>query len=277
MLEGGNRQTLLPSSNRISGSRISAVGRIIETAAAAIKLSGVGASAIGNRIVGSPHIAIFFEGNEHLIADNDIEGACLDTDDSGAIYAGADWTYRGNVVRGNTIAHVRGAAPRENRVGIYLDDMLSGTVVEENLLIDTQRGVLIGGGRDNRVRNNLFVATDIPIHVDGRALGWAAPSAAAGGALRENLQRVPHASTRWRDAYPDLANILRPGAASPADNIVENNFSSNGNPDEFATEAVAASRLALTRPLIHSEANATSLLSVLARCRKSASCRTFLP
>ena len=35
---------------------------------------------------------------------------------------------------------------------IYLDDELSGTVIEDNLCVDSQTCFFVGGGRDTRIR-----------------------------------------------------------------------------------------------------------------------------
>ena len=64
-------------------------------------------------------------------------------------------------------------APGAGINGIYLDDMESGWLIENNHF--NRAGalcVMIGGGRQNRVLNNTFTNCQIPVHVDDRGLGW---------------------------------------------------------------------------------------------------------
>ena len=75
------------------------------------------------------------------------------TDDVGAIYTGRDWTGQGSMVVENTIYDVHGNG-RHGASAIYLDDQASGITVTGNTIYDVDRGVLIGGGRDNRVVDN---------------------------------------------------------------------------------------------------------------------------
>ena len=41
--------------------------------------------------------------------------------------------------------------------GVYMDDQLCGTLVQNNTFIDCQQAVLVGGGRDTAVVGNNFV------------------------------------------------------------------------------------------------------------------------
>lgn len=279
-LQGGDRQTLTASDNRIDHSRIETAGRWLRTGSAALTLSGVGVSAIANRIIASPHTAIFFAGNNHRIAGNVIEGAGLDTDDVGAIYGGADWTFQGNVIEGNTICNVRALGLPENHVGIYLDDMLSGTRVIDNLIVGTQRGIQIGGGRDNLVRGNLIVDTDTPIHADARALDWASGNVAAGGLLWQRRSAMPVSGKVWRDAYPALQSITLANAGEPSGNRVDGNWALASGRDELAPAMQRAGQVRVTRPLPAApeiQHEARSLEPLMAKCRALDACRKYLP
>ncbi len=276
-IDGGDRRLLTAGNNRIDSSDIARVGGLINATLGAIKLSGVGNSASGNRMVAIPHIAVFFEGNDQKIANNLIDGACTQTEDAGAIYAGRDWTYRGNKVIGNTIMNIGPQGWGENLIGVYLDDMLSGTVVQDNLLLNMQRGVFIGGGRDNIVSNNLFGGVRVPLHVDDRALGWAAASVSKDGVMFERLKQVPYASARWQSAYPKLKDVLSAGAASPAGNVVRDNYAISGGADEFSAAAVANSSLAPATRLPVAAKRESSLQALLARCLTFSACRTSRP
>ncbi|MEO2046854.1 MAG: hypothetical protein ABGX16_09810 [Pirellulales bacterium] len=82
---------------------------------------------------------------------------CLETDDVGAFYMGRDWTARGNHIRYNYFHHLGHGGKGIGVMAIYLDDWASGTTILGNLCVQAGRAVLIGGGRDNLVQNNLFV------------------------------------------------------------------------------------------------------------------------
>ena len=107
----------------------------------------------------------------------------LDTSDAGAIYAGRNWTSRGTVIESNYIYNLKSRIDSDSWViGVYLDDQLSGTAVDGNVFRDVDLPVLVGGGRDNRISKNLFIASKSnPIMLDLRGLNWQSAWAAPGG------------------------------------------------------------------------------------------------
>ena len=54
---------------------------------------------------------------------------------------------------------------------IYLDDQMSGWLVESNTVIDAQMGIMVGGGRDVVVASNSFIGCDKALHIDNRGMG----------------------------------------------------------------------------------------------------------
>ena len=60
--------------------------------AADIFIGGVGQSATGNEIYGSPQIAVFMQGNDHTLSKADIHDAARQCSDCGSFYMGRDWT-----------------------------------------------------------------------------------------------------------------------------------------------------------------------------------------
>jgi hypothetical protein len=71
-------------------------------------------------------------------------------------------TFRGNVLRYNSIAFIGAGAGMEGpagRAGIRLDDAISGTLVYGNIFFRAAQGfggININGGRDNLMDNNIF-------------------------------------------------------------------------------------------------------------------------
>ena len=48
---------------------------------------------------------------------------------------------------------------------IYLDDQMSGWLIEGNTVIDAQMGIMVGGGRDVVVKGNRFIGCDKALHM----------------------------------------------------------------------------------------------------------------
>ncbi len=93
----------------------------------------------------SPHEAITYKGNNHIIEYNSIHDVCLLSDDAGAIHSGRSWVWYGNIIRYNCIYNVGSGEHKPD--GIYLDDALSGQHIYGNLLINIPRNSIhIGGG-----------------------------------------------------------------------------------------------------------------------------------
>ncbi|MEK7793403.1 MAG: hypothetical protein AAB353_02685, partial [Candidatus Hydrogenedentota bacterium] len=145
---------------------------------------------------------------------------CYESNDAGAIYAGRDWTERGTQIRYNFLHHITGFEDR-GCVGVYLDDMFCGTNIYSNLFYKVYRAAFIGGGRDNAIRNNLFVECPKAIHVDDRAQGWAADTVPT--TMTERLRAMPVAESPWKERFPQLVTILDDGPAAPKGNLIEHN------------------------------------------------------
>ena len=132
-----------------------------------IRLYGVGLSAIGNRIHDCPHAGILFGGNEIDIRYNELYRVVTETGDAGAIYGGRDYTFRGIRIVGNFLHHIRNDVGL-GTMGIYNDDAISGTRMEDNVFYKVRRAVFLGGGVDFIIRGNLFIDCHPAIEADGR-------------------------------------------------------------------------------------------------------------
>lgn len=235
ILDGGNRTSLTSGGNSIVNCHIALTGRIVMTSEAAIELTGVGAVVKNNSIHDVPQDAIRVWGNNHQITGNEIYRACLQSSDAGAVYIGRNFTEQGNVFQGNyfhdILANVQpNPMPNNGNTyqinSVYLDDFASGTTVVGNVFQSVDVGVLIGGGRDNTVQNNAFLDCDYGLAVDARGLDWASASITNPNSdLMLALTSSSYQSSVWRQAYPNLANILNDNPATPKRNKVENNVS----------------------------------------------------
>ncbi len=213
ILDGGNRETLLPGENRAENNLIHDWSRIYKTYQPAVTLLGVGNVCAHNEMYNSPHEAITYSGNNHLIEYNDIHDVCLLSDDAGAIYSGRHWDWYGTVIRYNCLYDL--GSGDHTPCGIYLDDALSGQTVYGNTLVNVPGFALhIGGGRDNVVKNNIVVNSGRPISYDDRAREGALDSASAwaehfgeNGDVWQWLFESPWQSEPWKRAFPASAQI----------------------------------------------------------------------
>jgi hypothetical protein len=242
-LGGGDRATLTPAGHAAVGNDIHDYARWKRTYEPAIALVGVGSRAEHNHIHDAPHEAIAFEGNDHQIEGNRIEHVCTETADAGAIYGGRDWTMRGTTIANNLVRDVRGF-DGHGAVGVYLDDMLSGTRVTGNTFFDVARAMFVGGGRDNTIEYNLFATCDVAVHVDARGLEWA--SSSIDRDLVPRLNAVPYTSVAWTARYPELGHLLDEAPAEPRGNRIAHNIEWQCGSDEIDPRAAA---------LLRSEAN----------------------
>ena len=200
----------------------------------AISLVGVGNRAAHNLIHDAPHMAIGFSGNDHRIEFNEIHNVCLESNDAGAIYAGRDWTMRGTIIRHNYLHDITGFEGR-GCVGVYLDDMFCGTEISGNVFSRVTRAAFIGGGRDCRVENNIFVDCRPALHIDARAMGWAGYHVDT--TMTERLKAMPYKSELWAKRYPQLVTILEDEPAAPKGNVVARNICSGGQWDGVHKDA----------------------------------------
>jgi len=100
------------------------------------------------------------------------------------------------------------------------------------------RAIMIGGGRDNVVKNNIAVDCRVSIHIDARGLGWASYHAKdPDGTLVRRLKDVPYKEEPWSSRYPELVDILDNRPAAPVGNVVTRNVFARCDTKELADEA----------------------------------------
>lgn len=236
-LSGGDRRTLTPAGHYATNNHIHHFSRLQRTYMPAIELQGVGNRADHNLVHDSPHWAVSFNGNENVMELNELYDVCQETGDVGVFYTGRDWTVRGNVIRHNFIHHVSGPGMCGAQ-GVYLDDNASGTIVFGNVIYKTMRAMLIGGGRDNRIENNLMLDCNESVCFDNRGLNWAKDHIVAGGTMPQRLAEVPYRQPPWSQRYPQLLNVLQDDPGSPKGNVIRLNVVWRCKPMALAKEVV---------------------------------------
>lgn len=181
-------------------------------------LYGVGNTFEHNEMRGSPWTGMQVSGNNHLIQCNIFEDLVKEAGDAGAVYAGRDWTVRGHTVRYNYFKNIGQSSQGVNAV--YLDDGVSGWTIYGNIFEGGDRGIQLGGGRDHRIENNIFLNTKWDIYMDARYFGNDMTSSAH----YTKWQALPTQTPPWSTQYPELVNIMDEAPGSPLNNEVNSNI-----------------------------------------------------
>lgn len=228
-MTGGERKSLTPCNHLAENNDIWHFGRWDPTYRPAISIGGVGIRVAHNLLHDAPHMAMYLGGNEHVLEYNEVHTVCMDTDDAGTFYMGRDWTERGNVVRFNYWHDIGQYKGHVGVQSIYLDDWASGTRVEGNLVVRGSRGLLMGGGRDNIVENNVFVDCHPAVHVDSRGLGWAKNYFdGTTTTLTDRLNAMPYREDPWKSRYPQLLTLYQDEPAVAKGNVITRNICVGG-------------------------------------------------
>jgi Right handed beta helix region len=217
-LIGGDRSKLTPGNDFATNNSIHDYARWDRTYRPAVNLFGVGNIASHNLIHSAPHSAIIFSGNNHTISFNEIYDAGNEGHDIGIIYSGTSWTQRGNLIEYNYLHDI----PSGGVAGVYLDWNLSGETVFGNIFCNISGGyaaVLVAGGRDNILKNNVFVRSNPTFRFLDRSLSDQT-------ALLAELNTMPYTNGLWSAAYPTLPNILSDSPMAPFGNVIAYNVSS---------------------------------------------------
>lgn len=225
-VSGGDRKSLTPAGNLISNNHFHHYALFQRTYAPAVHASGCGQTVRHNLIHHAPHNAITYSGNEHLFELNEIHHVVMETGDSGAFYTGRDWTSQGNILRHNFIHDLGGdTISGSHTMGIYLDDCDSGDTLQGNVFYKAGRALMIGGGRDNPVRNNLVIDSAVGLHFDARGMTWKQwnnpefPS----WMLEKKAKALDYQSATWREKYPTLSTIMQDSPREPLHNPITGN------------------------------------------------------
>lgn len=210
---GGSRETLTASSHVVTNNYFHGFSRNIMGYRPAVKIDGVGVTVSHAVMRDSKHQAIWFSGNDHVVEYCNIYDVCRDTEDAGAIYAVTrDWKQQGTILRYNFIQPI-------HEHGIYLDDFTSGVTAYGNIIMCVLYPWLVGGGRDNYLRNNIVVGyNSVGWHVNNRGNSASRTNYVA-TTLAATIEDVDYANLPY-SKYPGMAALktdLDAFAATPND------------------------------------------------------------
>lgn len=225
-LAGGDRKTLTPAGLYAVNNHIHHYGQCIKEWQPGVKVQGVGNRVAHCKIHHAPAYAISFDGNDHVFELNEMHDVDLEMSDVGVIGTGTDWTFRGNVIRHNFIHHIP-ERPYPGVVAVYMDNGASSADIIGNVFYKLTDGVLIGGGRDNLIENNVFIECRTPVKMDNRGLRWQTRWGhfKPGGPMYKPLHEFRHDQPPWSTKYPKLARILNENPQAPLGNTLERNVS----------------------------------------------------
>ncbi len=147
---GGDRDTLTPSGSVVQNCYFYDTGLINRTNQPALMITGCGVTAKYNTVTRTPHTAVTYTGNNHIIEYNDIYNSLLDsTGDAGLIYVGNDLSNLGTVIRYNYLHD-----SKSGMGAIYWDDWLSGQTAYKNVFENVLTTIFIHGGVCNTFSGN---------------------------------------------------------------------------------------------------------------------------
>jgi hypothetical protein len=221
VLSGGDRQTLTPSKHFVVNSTVHHNHRWIMMFSPDVLLAGVGQSVTDSEIYGSPHFAVFYQGNDHTMDGCHVHDAGRQCSDCAAFYSGRSWTYRGSSILNTKFSSMNSIFPKAHGMpaAVYFDDQLSSVKVSGCVFEQIGgRVMLLGGGRHNEFVGNLLIQSE-PTQVIGMdARGGLGSKCVDKGpsTLTIGLDSVPYnTSAVWKSAYPSLANILNDEPCTP--------------------------------------------------------------
>ncbi len=222
---GGDRKTLRRADSLFERNHIHDFARFQRTHVAGFDVDGCGLTFRANVIHDAPNSAVFYGGNEHLFEYNNVYDVLLETGDAGAYYSGKDWTSQGNVLRFNYTHDLGSEGAMANTMGFYFDDCDCGDEVYGNIFHNVARGIMIGGGREHPVRNNIFSHCLVGMSIDNRGMRWPQWNRPdKGWGLEEKAKAFSYTNGTWAARYPRLADIMNDHPREPLYNPVENNI-----------------------------------------------------
>lgn len=267
-MSGGDRANLISSNNTISNNEIFKCSMLKRTFTPSIDVRGVGTTISNNKIYNSPYIGISFSGNNNIISNNELHDLCYEVNDSGAIYSGRSWTYRGNVIKGNYIHHLGNKSSLGNTefndliMGIYMDDCMSSAEISDNVLEKIPVGMLLGGGRDHLIYDNYLYNCTKPIVFDERGMATNFINSASYKTLVDELNSMPYTSTKWLTAYPQLDSIKSVNKQIPYGNRLFNNYLENCGPMKIPNSVIENGLISKERENVDIIAKLSSLYNV---------------
>lgn len=258
----GNFKTLTSANHQLTNNSVFRVGRKAR-GKAGIDVYSVGSRIANNEIYDVPRMGIIFKGNDNVAEYNKTFRTNLETADTGAIYTtGRTWLFRGNVVRNNLIKQPGGYGLSSGvwkypnySFGVYFDDFASGNTAVNNVVVGAaQSGMIIHGGRDNKVENNVFVDSfgGDTVGMIGQPL--TSPHLPGMWTELSSMVQNGYDKTKYFQKYPELSTIT--GTMTDIELFANNRLTKNINYNVKGAQQYAVnSRRFLQAPNSYSDQN----------------------
>lgn len=230
ILCGGDRAELIPAGHVVENCHIHHYSRWNPILKPGVILGRMGLGSaripdVGSRVAhclidNAPHLGVWALGNDHVVEYNEFHSLVYQSNDAEAFGYGFDFTYQNNVFRYNYVHDLSGLDGHGCK-GVRIDDHSGGLLCFGNIFERVQpepgRGaVVLHGGRDSVVDNNLFVDCERAVAITECPLP-----------LREmflaTLKTVPYTQSPWKERYPHLVNILEDEPGLPKNNQILRN------------------------------------------------------
>jgi hypothetical protein len=207
-MSAGDRKTLTPGNDFIENCHLYDFSRIDRSYTPAVLMNGVGNRVVHNLIHESPHHAMRIEGNDHLIAYNEVHSVVLEGDDQAGVDMWGNPSYRGNRFLYNFWHHI-GSGVACGQAGIRLDDAISGVLIYGNIFYKTSEanfgGVQIHGGKENIIDNCIFV--DCKYGLSFSSWGQKRWEEFLAGRQAQLYEEIDITKPPYSTRYPELARL----------------------------------------------------------------------
>lgn len=228
-INSGNRSNLEAMGCYAVNNNVHNFGRVEKTYYPGIEMHGVGNYMAYNEIHDAPHMALRAEGNNNIIEFNEIYDVVKETKDAGAFYTCRDQLAFGNIMRYNYYHDIYGGTGEAagTAVGFYVDDVGCAWTCYGNIFNKVDHPILIGGGSNNKVMNNLILnapseTTKYAISLDRRD-SWSQIMTYA----TSTLAFADYKNEVWQKWYPEAYNIKETltadGVVLPRNDVIKNN------------------------------------------------------
>lgn len=185
-LSGGDTNTLTRAENYLENNHVEDFTRITKTYRGAMSVSGVGNRISHNKMHNGEHLAMQFADSYNVIEFNEMYDILNGVDDSGAIYAGASWVWRGNEIKNNYFHDMlKPGAGLHGNAGVYFDDSLAGGIVKNNIFENIYGRGIQATGWDHVWTNNIYININ-----------------------KEPMQLKPYQDYRTEPMYPDHQHFI---------------------------------------------------------------------
>ena len=221
-----NDKLLEPTCNVLKRCEIDNFSNWFRAYTPGIKVSNVGTGITHCKLHDAPHFAIGYSGNDHVLEYTEVYRSPGEFSDMLSVYfnTGNNPQHRGTVIRRNYFHDVN--TKWKQGAGVYLDNETYGVAVLENYFYNSggeESGwsVMVHGGGDNIVRNNIFIDCRYPFLVSTRLNGYAKDKfegrlVSWGKLFREEYPLLDTVHIAHLKRYPELIHFFDDKQQSPA-------------------------------------------------------------